>query len=257
MPQWDRELEAAMDASRKAAEVALAMQAGIVAEDKADGSPVTPADKACEAVIAATLLQAFPGDGLLGEEGAAVETKTGRRWIVDPIDGTRDYMRGIPLWANLIGLEVDGEIVAGVANLPGLGALYSASSGAGSFRNGELVHVSAKTSFADSVLCLNGMNRLGDILFRERLLQAIPEFWAVRSLGGAPDAMLVASGQVDFWIEPKAAPWDLAPLQIIIEEAGGKMFSFTGQRNIYAGNCVACAPGLESSVRDLLGLSAK
>jgi histidinol-phosphatase len=254
MSKWDREVEAAIAVSRKAAELALAMQAGIASESKADGSPVTAADKACEALIAATLQQAFPEDGLLGEEGTKVESRSGRRWIIDPIDGTRDYLRSNPLWANLIGLEANGEIVAGVVNLPCLGGLYSASLGGGAFRNGSPVYASAKTSFAESVLCLNGMNKLDGLPFREKLLNSLHEFWAVRSLGGAPDAMLVASGQADFWIEPNAAPWDLAPLKIIIEEAGGRMFGFNGASSIYTGNCVACAPGLERRVRELLGL---
>jgi histidinol-phosphatase len=254
MPKWDREVETAIAAARKAAEVALTMQAGIAFESKADGSPVTTADKACEAVIAATLLAVFPDDGLLGEEGAAAESRNGRRWIIDPIDGTRDYLRGTPLWANLIALEADGEVVVGVVNLPCLGGLYSASLGGGAFKDSAPIHASAKTSFAESVLCLNSMNKLDALPFREKLLQSIHEFWAVRSLGGAPDAMMVASGHADFWIEPTASPWDLAPLQIVIEEAGGRMFSFDGARGIYGGGCVACAPGLETSVRELLGL---
>jgi fructose-1,6-bisphosphatase/inositol monophosphatase family enzyme len=158
MPKWDREVDAAIAASRKAAEVALAMQAGITSEPKADGSPVTAADKACEAVIAATLLAAFPEDGLLGEEGAAAESRNGRRWIIDPIDGTRDYLRGNPLWANPIALEADGEVVVGVVNLPCLDGLCSASRGGGAFKNRVPIHVSNKTSFAESVLCLNRMN---------------------------------------------------------------------------------------------------
>jgi histidinol phosphatase-like enzyme (inositol monophosphatase family) len=254
MSNWDRELDAAIAASRKAAEVALAMQAGIAFESKADGSPVTAADKACEAVIAATLLAAFPEDGLLGEEGAAADSQNGRRWIIDPIDGTRDYLRGTPLWANLIALEADGEVVVGVVNLPCLDGLYSAARGGGAFKNQAPIHASNKTSFEESVLCLNSMNKLDVLPFREKLLSSIHEFWAVRSLGGAPDAMMVASGRADFWIEPTASPWDLAPLQIIIEEAGGRMFGFDGAHGIYTGNCVACAPGLEASVRDLLGL---
>lgn len=254
MSNWDREVETAMAASRKAAEVALAMQAGIAFESKDDGSPVTAADKACEAVIAATLQAAFPEDGLLGEEGAAAESRNGRRWIIDPIDGTRDYLRGNPLWANLIALEADGEVVVGIVNLPGLGGLYCASRGGGAFKDGTPIRASAKTSFAESVLCLNSINKLDALPFRDKLLSCIHEFWAVRSLGGAPDAMMVASGKADFWIEPTASPWDLAPLQIIIEEAGGVMFGFDGDRGIYVGNCVACAPGLETSVRELLDI---
>jgi len=255
MSNWDRELDTAITASRQAAEVALAMQTGIVAEPKSDGSPVTAADKKCEAMIAAMLQEAFPEDGLLGEEGASATSRSGRRWIIDPIDGTRDYLRGNPLWANLIGLEADGEIVAGVVNLPALGAMYVASRGAGAFRNGVPIRASRIASFAESVLCVNGLNRIDALPFRANLFQRLHEFWAVRSLGGALDAMLIASGQAELWIEPHVAPWDLAPVQIVIEESGGRFFSFDGRSTIYGGNCIGCAPGLETEVRRLIELS--
>ncbi len=106
-------------------------------------------------------------------------------------------MRGNPLWATLIGLEVDGEIAAGVASLPELGGIYTAARGFGAFRNGEPIHVSSKTDPSDSVLCFNGFNKLDGLAFRPRLMEWIHQFWAVRSLGGAPDAMLIASGSVD------------------------------------------------------------
>ena len=255
MSEWEREIEVAIAASQRAAQVALSMQAGIVFEAKPDGSPVTAADKACETIFAAMFSEAFPDDGLLGEEGTSVESRSGRRWIIDPIDGTRDYVRGTPLWANLIGLEADGEIVAGVVNLPLLGGIYTASRGGGAFHDSERLRVSEKTSFAETVLCVNGLTRVGELSFREELLKRLPEFWAVRTLGGAPDAMLVASGNADAWIEPKAAPWDLAPLKIVIEEAGGRFFNFDGGSTIYGGNCVACAPGLEGEMRKLLGIA--
>src|SRR5207248_9976432 len=155
---WVRELEVAIDAARRAAEIALAMQAGITAENKSDGSPVTAADLKCEAAIVELLKRAFPDDGLLGEEGANAASQNGRRWIIDPIDGTRDYLRGNPLWANLIGLEADGEIVARVVNLPMLGAMYVASRRAGAFRNGVPIRASRISSFAQSVLCVNGLH---------------------------------------------------------------------------------------------------
>ena len=227
------------------------MQDGITAEPKLDGSPVTAADKKCEAVIAATLKAAFPDDGLFGEEGANAESRNGRRWIIDPIDGTRDYLRGTPLWANLIGLEADGEIVAGVVNLPMLGEMYVASKGGGAFRNGLPIHASHIASFAESVICVNGLSR-GAFPFRDHLLARIQEFWAFRCLGGAPDAMLVASGRAELWIESKAAPWDLAPLKIVIEEAGGRFFDYAGKSTIYSGHCIACAPALEGKVRRFL-----
>jgi histidinol-phosphatase len=251
---WTRELEVAAAAAKAAGELALRYQDGIEAEIKADLSPVTHADRECEQLITSLLLAAFPDDGLLGEEGARRDSRNGRKWIVDPIDGTRDYMRGNPLWATLIGLEVDGEIAAGVASLPALGGMYSASRGGGAFRNGVPIHVSAKTAPSDSVLCLNGFNKVNAFPFRNTLVDWMQNFWAVRSMGGAPDAMLIASGQADAWIEPTAAPWDLAPLKVIIEEAGGVFFNLDGRSTIYGGNCVACTPGLVGEMKRFLGL---
>src|SRR6202044_564001 len=113
---------------------------------KPDHSPVTQADRECERMIARLLSDAFPEDGVLGEEGARAESRSGRRWIIDPIDGTRDYVRGNPLWANLIALEADNDVVVGVCNLPVLGKLYSASRGGGAHCNGSPIRPSAKTS---------------------------------------------------------------------------------------------------------------
>lgn len=251
---WDKELQTAERAARAAAELAFRHQPGITADVKDDLSPVTQADRECELLIAQILTEAFPGDGLLGEEGGHLESQTGRRWIVDPIDGTRDYLRGNPLWANLIALEVGGEVVAGIVNLPALGGLYSASKGGGAYRNGSRIRASTKVLPSDSVVCVNGFNKLAPTKFGAQLLDWLDQFWAVRSLGGAPDAMLIASGQAEIWIEPVAAAWDLAALKIVVEEAGGVFFNFDGHHSIYGGNCVACAPALEAHVRRFLGL---
>lgn len=245
-----------MEAAERSGELALQYQRGIEIETKYDLSPVTKADRESEQLISSILTEAFPNDGLLGEEGANRDAENGRRWIVDPIDGTRDYVRGNPFWATLIGLEVDGEVVAGVASFPGLDAVYTATRGAGAFRNGEPIHVSNKSAISDAVICVNGFNKLERSAFRPHLLDWLNEFWAVRSYGGAPDAMMLACGQADIWIEPVAAAWDLAPLKIIIEEAGGRMFDYTGKSTIYGGNCVACAPGLEGELKKFLGLQS-
>lgn len=254
MNNWNRELEVAVAAAKAAGELALRYQRGIEVETKPDQSPVTRADRECEQLIASLLTNAFPNDGFLGEEGTRRESSNGRKWIIDPIDGTRDYVRGNPLWATLIGLEVEGEIAAGVAGLPGLGGMYTACRGGGAFRNGEPIRVSAKTTPSDAVLCVNGLNKINASPFKSTLVDWMQSFWAVRSMGGAPDAMLVAVGQADAWIEPTAAPWDLAPLKVIIEEAGGVFFNFDGGRTIYGGNCIACAPGLAAEMKKFVGL---
>ncbi len=256
MSDWSKELAVAKEAVKQAAELALRYQPGIVAETKSDRSPVTKADREAEQLIARMLCDAFPGDGILGEEGASVESRNGRRWIVDPIDGTRDYLRGNPLWANLIGLEVDGEVVAGVVNLPVLGNVYAASHQGGAYRNDSPIHVSSKKSIDEAVLCMNAFDKLDGVPFRAELLDWMARFWSLRGLGGATDAMMVASGQAEVWIEPRACPWDFAPLKVIVEEAGGVFMNFDGGSTIYAGNAVACAPGLAPEVRRLLGLTS-
>lgn len=250
----EREVELAKLMAQEAGALALDYQRrGVTAEAKADESPVTAADRACEKLIVDLITREFPDDGVLGEEGANRAAKNGRKWIVDPIDGTRDFVRGIPLWAVLIGLEENGRIVAGAAHSPRQGLLLWASTGQGAWANGSRIRVSNRSEPADSVLAFNGFNKIGVDRFAPRLLPWIARFWAVRSLGGAVDSMLVAQGQADVWIEPNASPWDLAPLKILVEEAGGKFASFQGENTIYGGNAYACAPGLEPYVHELLG----
>ena len=254
---FERELELAKLVAQEAGALALDFQRrGVTAETKSDESPVTAADRACEKLIVETITRQFPDDGVLGEEGANRESRNGRKWIVDPIDGTRDFVRGIPLWAVLIGLEENSQIVAGAAHCPRQNYLLSAARGLGAWANGVRLQVSDKQRPEDAVLSFNGFNKVGVRSFAPSLLDWVARFWAVRSLGGAVDAMLLAQGLSDVWIEPNAAPWDLAPLKILIEEAGGKFASFAGENTIYAGNCYACVPGLESYVRRLVTQSA-
>jgi histidinol phosphatase-like enzyme (inositol monophosphatase family) len=252
---YEKELEVARSAAMQASQLALRHQrAGLKQKDKPDGSPVTLADQECERLIAGLLEQAFPLDGLIGEEGARKESRSGRRWIVDPIDGTRDFIRRDPLWAVLIAVESGGESLAGVTHLPMLGQLYFAARGAGAWRNDEPIHVSSIDKPESAVLCMNGLNRMGQEPFGGRLISWMERFWSVRSMGGAADAMMVAAGEADLWIERKAEIWDLAPLQVIVEEAGGRFCDFRGRRGIAGGNGIACTPGLEPAIKEFLGL---
>jgi histidinol-phosphatase len=249
----ERELEVARNAAKRSAELALTLQAaGVGVESKADESPVTNADRECERLICSALEEAFPEDGLLGEEGARKASKSGRRWIVDPIDGTRDFVRGNFLWSVLIGLEADGEVVAGVAHLPLLHQTCWASRGSGAFRNDARMRASSIENPREAVLSVNSLNRIGGMPFAPRLIEWSQQFWAYRCLGGTPDAMMVAAGEADVWIEPKVAEWDLAAVQVILEEAGAVFFDLRGLRSIYGGSAVACAPGLEREVRAFL-----
>ena len=250
---FDREIELARKIAMRSAELALRLQSsGLRAETKSDDSPVTNADRECERLLAASIEEAFPGDGILGEEGSRKESRSGRRWILDPIDGTRDFLRGNPLWSVLIGLEDRGEVMAGVVHLPLLGQTCWASRGEGAFRNGTALAVSKIADPSLAVLSVNSLNRIREMPFSRDLIEWAGRFWACRCLGGTPDAIMVAAGEADVWIEPKVREWDLAAVQVILEEAGARFFSFSGARTIYEKNAVACTPGLEAEVRAFL-----
>jgi histidinol phosphatase-like enzyme (inositol monophosphatase family) len=251
--RFEKEIEVARAAAVRSAELALKHQAaGVRAETKSDNSPVTIADRESEKLIVAALDEAFPDDGILGEEGTRKDSTSGRRWIIDPIDGTRDFVRGNPLWSVLIGLEDHGEMVAGVAHLPVLGWTYCASRGNGAYRNDTPIRVSQIADVSMAVLSLNGLSRMTDAPFAGKVIDWAGRFWSCRSLGGTPDAMLLAAGQMEVWIEPKVAAWDLAATQVILEEAGAVFFSFSGERTIYGGSAAACTPGLEAELRAFL-----
>jgi histidinol-phosphatase len=248
-----REIEVARKAAEEAAKLALKYQAaGIRPDTKPDDSPVTIADRESERLISSRLEEAFPEDGVLGEEGAHKQSRSGRRWIIDPIDGTRDFVRGNLLWSVLIGLEQDAEVVAGVVHLPMLQQTCWASRGDGAFCNDTRLRVSSIADPSKAVLSVNSLNRIRDMRISRGLIDWASQFWAYRCLGGTPDAMMVAAGQVDVWIEPKVAAWDLAAVQVVLEEAGAVFSDFSGARTIYGGSAVACTPGLEQEVRAFL-----
>lgn len=244
-----------MDTAHRAAELAQQHQdRGVAPERKADASPVTIADRECERLIASALENAFPLDGLLGEEGAAKDSRSGRRWIIDPIDGTRDFLRKSPLWCVLIALEAGGEVQLGVAHVPNLGITSWAVRGGGAYRNGSPLSVSQVTDPAQAFISINGLDRLAAGPRWRDIGDFAARAWGVRSLGGTPDALLLAEGALDAWIEPKVAPWDLAAVQVIIEEAGGVFGNFDGSRSIYSGSAWAATPGLEPALRALVAL---
>ncbi len=256
---WEKELETALELAKSAASVALARFGRIEAETKPDGSPVTAADRECERLIASRLSEAFPADGILGEEGASRPAASRRRWIVDPIDGTRDFVRGSFLWSHLLALESDGEIVLGVAHFPAQGRLYYAVSGQGAWcvegRTETQLRCSQLSAPSESVACFGQLNEARREPWGARLLEFLEAFWAVRSLGGATDAMLVASGKAELYMEPGLKPWDVAALAVIGQESGCRWHDFAGRRTIYGGSLALYAPGLETAVRDFLGLA--
>ena len=253
MSLFEKELHYARIAARKAADNALKIQSGgVIAETKSDLSPVTIADKEGEKIISEILSDAFPADAILGEEGAEKAGTSGRRWIIDPIDGTRDFVRGNQLWCVLIGLEAEGEVKAGIAYFPMLGQMFQAGRGLGAYKNDARIRCSTIDSIESSSIMVNVGSKLVHRPDVAKWNEFIGRFWSFRCLGGAMDCMMVAQGQAELWMEPSAQSWDFAPMQIIAEESGARFFTFEGERSIHGRSGLACAPGIEREVRKFL-----
>jgi histidinol-phosphatase len=196
-------------------------------ETKPDMSPVSEADRAVESDMRSRIAEARPGDGVLGEEEGDHVSSSERRWILDPIDGTRAYVRGLPVFASLIALQVDGRIDLGIVSAPGLRRRWWAARGLGAFANGLPIHVSAVTSVADAFISTGDLAHF-DSARRAAYMALAAQSWNGRALGDFWSHMLVAEGTIDIAVEPLGAVWDYAALQPIVEEAGGRFTDFEG-----------------------------
>ena len=252
---YEREVEFARRLAMAAGANARDIRArGVSAETKADTSPVTVADKENERIVREAIEHEFPDDGILGEEGSSKAGSNGRRWIVDPIDGTRDFVRGNRFWCVLIALEEGDEPVVGVAHFPMLDETYWAVRGGGAFLNRERLSVSTIASIHSCVFSPNGLHLIEASPYLPRVVRLMQQTWAVRSYGGPLDACLLAAGRVDIWFEPKVEVWDLAALKPIIEEAGGEFFALDGSSRIDRGTAIGCAPCVAAHVRTAFGI---
>lgn len=212
----------------------------MVVDTKPDMTPVTAADRAVETAIAERLAFARPDQALVGEEFGTRGSKGARaRWIVDPIDGTKNYVRGIPVFATLLALEVEGEIIAGVASAPALGRRWYAARGEGAYADGERIHVSAVSSLGEAHLSHSGLEGWGAAGRLSQLCDLARACARSRGFGDFWQHVLVAQGGVDVALEPDVRLWDLAALQVIVEEAGGRFSDLAGARTAAGGNVIS------------------
>nr|WP_240930895.1 inositol monophosphatase family protein [Rhodococcus sp. B10] len=241
--------------ARAALGVELARSAGEIArrwfdtsaltvEAKQDGSPVTQADREIEQHIRAEVTKHYPDDSFLGEEFGETEGTSGYRWIVDPIDGTKSFVHGVPLYANLIALEENGTVVAGVINLPSAEVLMHAERGKGCFKNGRQVHVSDKTELDGAYVMATWL----EDWHPDALIDLQSAGAVVRTWGDAYGYMMVASGQAEAIVDYTTQAYDLAPMPVIIEEAGGTFTSLDGVREFDGGNGIASNGAVHDSV---------
>ena len=221
---------------------------------KADGSYVTIADREAEEYLRKQIAERFPDDGVLGEEQGESTGRSGRRWIVDPIDGTFAFVHGVPFYGVLIALEIDQQMVAGVVNIPALGEIVSAAKGVGCFFNGEPARVSTTNELKDALLlstdfsaCARyGFGRAAELL-QERAKTS-------RTWGDCYGYVLVATGRADVMLDPVMNLWDCAPLLPIMEEAGGTFTDWRGIRTVAGGNAIATNGLLFDEVMGLIGV---
>ncbi len=236
------DLELALEACDLADRLTLSAfrRPSLAVETKADLSPVTEADKAAELAIRQLIGRERPADAVLGEEMGSTG-RGERRWVVDPIDGTVQFVHGIPVWATLLALEVDGAIELGVVSAPALGRRWWARRGQGAFAGapgdaGERISVSRVASLADaSISC----GCIRDFPFPERLVELAVKVKHDRGFGDFWQHMLVAEGACDVALDPVDSLWDIAALQVIVEEAGGMFTDFAGARRLDGGNAVS------------------
>ena len=204
-----------------------------------DRSFVTEADRKAERHIREAIADTFPEDSIVGEEEGDRLGASNRRWIVDPIDGTYSFVHGVPLYGVLIGLEIAGEPVVGVVNLPAVDEIIYAAQGLGCFRNGEPAKVSSTATLAESLLLITDFGAIEDPRFGTAIKNLQRNVNARRTWGDAYGHMLVATGRADIMLDPVMNLWDCAPLLTILEEAGGTFTDWQGKRTIHGGNAIA------------------
>ncbi len=223
-------------------------------ETKPDLTPVSEADRAVEERLRHHVARARPSHGVLGEEMGDQGGADGEwRWVVDPIDGTKNYVRGVPIWATLLALQHRHQTVLGVVSAPALGRRWWAARGEGAFADGERIRVSAVDDLADASLSyasLAGWEASGR---GDAFLALTRRFWRTRAYGDFWSHVLVAEGAVDVAAEPEVTLWDLAALQVIVEEAGGRFTDLSGTPTPAGGSAVSTNGLLHDQVLAALG----
>jgi histidinol-phosphatase len=247
-------MEAAAEVARKAGDVALGFfRERVEVEAKGDGSPVTIADRTAEQTARSWIEARFPEDGILGEEFGEVRATAERRWILDPIDGTRTFVRGVPLWGTLVAIAEGEHILAGCAYFPAVGELLVAAPGQGCFWNERPTRVSAEADLSRAVILATDERFLA-YPNRGKAWRALSaKAGMTRTWGDCYGYLLLATGRAEVMVDEILSPWDAAALQPIIEEAGGVFTDWDGVRTSFGGNAIATNSALDVSVRTLLG----
>jgi histidinol-phosphatase len=252
----EEELSFANAVADRAAQIAMGFFGGTFeVRLKPDASPVTEADLAVEAMVRELVAARFPNDAVIGEEGGG-EPEAGRVWVIDPIDGTKNFADGAPVWATLLALQVDGRSVLGLASAPALGERSEAVTGQGARCNGRAIHVSERGSLRDAFLVYSSLEPWLDgprrgafeaLLHGTRRNRGFGDFWG---------HLLVARGAADVMVESDLALWDWAALRVIVEEAGGRMTTYEGSEPAHGTSILTTNGLLHEELVERLSLRA-
>lgn len=209
---------------------------------KDNSTPVTKADLAAERLIRKRIAERYPGESVLGEEEGGDQLQT-TRWVVDPIDGTKSFVSGVPLYATLIAFEEDGEPVIGVAYFPALDEMVWAEKGQGANWNGEACRVSENSRLDRAVLACGGHTTMVECNRMEGFLRLAGQCMATRTWCDAYGHALVATGRIDAMIDPRVSRWDVSAMAVIVREAGGSLTDFQGNPEL-TDEALSCSPFL-------------
>lgn len=252
-PDWRSRYDVMVQAAKAAGQKALGyFDRDVAVEWKHDQSPVTIADREAEQLLRQMLTARFPGDGFLGEEFGDTAGASGYRWIIDPIDGTRCFVRNIPHWATLVGLEYKGEMIAGVSYSPADNQFFRALRGEGTFKNDKRVRVSNVTSVDQALACYSGFQFFEQAGKERQFLKVMQGIDRARGFGDYYGFVLVAQGSCDVMVDCGVHIWDVAGLKVIVEEAGGKFTDWDGGSDLERPDCVASNGKLHDAVLALL-----
>jgi histidinol-phosphatase len=232
-------------------------RADLVVETKPDLTPVSEADRGVEQAVRAALADLEPGDAVLGEEFGSTGEGL-RRWIIDPIDGTKNFVRNIPVWATLLALEVDGRLMVGVVSAPALGRRWWAGRGLGAWADvpggpGVAIGVSQVSAIGDAQLSYASAEGWAKRDRVDEVIELSRRCWRTRGFGDFWSHMLVAEGACDIGLDPEVSLWDLAALQVIVEEAGGRFTDLGGVARPDGGSAVSSNGLLHDETLALLG----
>jgi len=253
--RMDTLLQATSEVARLTGQVALAhYRTRLAVETKRDGSPVTVADRAAEEAARAWIANHFSDDAILGEEFGANGDQSGRRWMIDPIDGTKTFVRGVPLWGTLIGVVQGDDVLAGAVYCPAVDEMVVAAIGEGCWWNGSRSSVSRESDLARATLLATDDRFTGRPERATRWSALAAEATVVRTWGDCYGYLLVATGRAELMVDSLMSPWDAAALVPVVREAGGEFSDWRGHVTPFGDGAVATNGIMAAALRDRLGI---